>query len=159
VARAALRLVARRADGRESSVPASDRLTHHLCAALGVARPAEIVTAVYAPGFDRVQAAALAPVVLAAAREEPELEALVLEPAGVELAEMVTAVARALGWSGGKVRLALAGSFLLAAAKVSQALLERLGQSGYAVEATPVAEPVRGALVLARRAIEGRFAR
>ena len=84
---------------------------------------------------------------------------LVLEPAGAALAEMVMAVARALGWSQGKVPLALAGSFLLAAADVSHALVKRLEQGGYTIEATPVAEPVRGALVLAGQAIDERKAR
>jgi len=159
VALSALRLVARRADGRDPCGRTGDPLTHHLCAALGVSRPAEIVTAIYAPGFDRARMAALAPVVLTAAREEPGLVSLLFEPAGAALAEMVMAVARALGWSQGEVPLALAGSFLLAAADVSHALIERLGQGGYTIAATPVAEPVRGALVLAGQVIDERKAR
>jgi N-acetylglucosamine kinase-like BadF-type ATPase len=154
VALSALRLVARRADGREPCGVTSDPLTRHLCMALGVSRPAEIVTAIYAPGFDTARMAALAPAVLAAAREEPGLVSQLLEPAGAALAEMVMAVARALGWSPGEVPLALAGSFLLAAADVSRALIERLDQGGFSIAATPVAEPVRGALVLARQVID-----
>jgi N-acetylglucosamine kinase-like BadF-type ATPase len=155
VALAALRLVARRADGREPGHSEDDPLTRRLCEALAVARPAEIVTALYAPGFDRARIAGLAPVVLAAAREDPEVVPLLLEPAGRALAEMAAAVARALDWPEGSLPLATAGSFLLAAAAVSDALCTALGQIGYAVEPVPVSEPVRGALVLARRALEG----
>jgi hypothetical protein len=68
---------------------------------------------------------------------------------------MATAVARALAWPDRALPLALAGSFLLAVPEVSETLCARLGQSGYAVSATPVSEPVRGALVLARQALEG----
>jgi anhydro-N-acetylmuramic acid kinase len=155
VALAALRLATRRADGREPRPGRDDPLTNRLCRALEVARPAEIVTAIYAPGFDRVRIAALAPVVLAAAEQDPALVPLVLEPAGKALAEMAAAVARALDWPAGPLPLALAGSFLLAAEAISGALCTGLGQTGYAVETTPVAEPVRGALVLARQALEG----
>jgi N-acetylglucosamine kinase-like BadF-type ATPase len=155
VAIAALRLVARRADGREPSPGADDRLTRHLCAALGVTCPAEIVTAIYAPGFDRVRTAALAPVVLETARDDPALVSLLLEPAGLALAEMAAAVARALEWPRGSLPLALAGSFLVAATDVSGALCAELQRAGYDVHATPVTEPVRGALVLARQALDG----
>jgi N-acetylglucosamine kinase-like BadF-type ATPase len=157
---AGLRTVACRADGREP-VPGSaapDALTRQLCAALGVARPSEIVTVVYAPKFDRTRVAALAPAVLAAAREEPALVSQLLEPAGIALAEQVMAAARALGWSGGRFPLALAGSFLLAADDVVRALVQRLLQGGYAIDPgpTPVPEPVRGAVVLAARALAER---
>jgi N-acetylglucosamine kinase-like BadF-type ATPase len=155
IALAALRLVARRADGREPDHGADDPLTCRLCDTLAVARPAEIVTALYAPGFDRVRIAGLAPVVLAAAGDDPALVPLLLEPAGRALAEMAAAVARALDWREGPLPLALAGSFLLAAAEVSEALCTGLAQIGYAVEAAHVSEPVRGALVLARHALEG----
>ena len=156
VALDALRLVAHRADGRRVCPVPDDPLTVLLCSALGVARPAEIVTALYAPGFDRARIAALAPAVLAAAPDDAELVAVVLEPAGRALAEMAIAVARAMGWSPAKgaVPLALAGSFLLAAADVSRALIERLEQDGYATVSTEVAEPVRGALVLAGQVLD-----
>src|SRR5262249_5842382 len=112
------------------------------------------VTVLYAPGFDRTRIAALAPVVLAAAAEDPDAAQQVLEPAGDALAEIVIAVARTLGWSGGEVPLALAGTFLLGAAPVSNALEAGLARCGYAINATPVAEPVRGALILAGRAFD-----
>jgi N-acetylglucosamine kinase-like BadF-type ATPase len=146
--------VARRADGRDRCRGANDPLTHHLCEALGATRPAEIVPILYGPGFDRTRIAALAPVVLAAARDDTELVALLLEPAGMALAEMAAAVARALRWPEGTLPLALGGSFLLGAADVLRALAAQLGREGYAACATLVAEPVRGALILARQALE-----
>ena len=57
----ALRLVARRADGREPRPTGPDPLTDRLCRALGVAQPSQIVTAIYAPDFNRARLAALAP--------------------------------------------------------------------------------------------------
>ncbi len=68
----ALRLVARRADGRDPRPAGSDPLTERLCAALGVAEASQIVTAIYAPDFDRARIASLAPEVLAACAEVPE---------------------------------------------------------------------------------------
>lgn len=54
----ALRLVAHRADGREPTTSGRDVLTERLCAALGVNRSSEIVTAIYASDFDRLRMAA-----------------------------------------------------------------------------------------------------
>ena len=68
----ALRLVARRADGRDPRPPGRDPLTERLCAALGVAEASQIVTTIYAPDFDRARIASLAPEVLAACAEAPE---------------------------------------------------------------------------------------
>jgi N-acetylglucosamine kinase-like BadF-type ATPase len=150
---AALRLVARRADGREPRPVGGDPLTERLCAALGVVGPSAIVSAIYAPGYDRARIAGLAPAVLDAARDDPELVMTLLEPAGSALAEIVVAVARALEWSPGEVPLALAGSFLLGAADVSHALIDRLRRVGFEAVPAPVPEPVRGALILAGRAL------
>jgi N-acetylglucosamine kinase-like BadF-type ATPase len=151
---AALGLVARRIDGRDRRGVGGDPLARHLCAAMEIAGPGEIVSKLYSPAFDRARIAALAPAVLDAAREDPGLVAPLLAPAGESLAEIVAAVARALGWSEGRLPLALAGSFLLGAVEVSDALVGRLRQLGYEVDTTPVAEPVRGALVLAGRALQ-----
>lgn len=149
----ALRLVARRADGREPRPTGPDRLTETLCAALGAPEPSRIVPVLYDPVFDRARIAGLAPAVLDAARDDPALSRLLLHPAAAALAAMTTAVARALGLNSGRLPLALAGGFLLSAAAVSRALLDDLRGAGYDVDATPVPEPVRGAVVLAERAL------
>jgi N-acetylglucosamine kinase-like BadF-type ATPase len=150
VALAALRRVARRADGREAS-PSGDVLTDRLCAALGVPGPSGLVSAIYVPGVDRTRIAALAPVVVEAARADPELVAALLEPAGRELGQAVVAVARALEWSEPTLPLALAGGFLLAAPDVANSLRDHVERNGYRPITTPVPEPVSGALVLACR--------
>jgi N-acetylglucosamine kinase-like BadF-type ATPase len=93
---AALKKVARRADRREPSSVQPDPLTVHLCRALGISGPDQLVSALYAPGFDRSKIAALAPVVLAAADVDPSIALELLRPAGSELAQMAIAAARRL---------------------------------------------------------------
>jgi N-acetylglucosamine kinase-like BadF-type ATPase len=97
--------------------------------------------------------AALAPEVLAACDEAPEDAVRLLTPAGAALAEIVAAVARSLGWPSGPLPLAAAGSFLLSAEVVRQAMLDGLIARGYQPDLTAVPEPARGAVILARRAI------
>jgi N-acetylglucosamine kinase-like BadF-type ATPase len=150
----ALRRVARRADGREPAGRTPDPLTVRLCEAVGVRDPSGLVTALYAPGVDRTAIAALAPVVLGAAEDDPAIVEDLLIPAGHDLAEAAAAVARALGWPSGPLPLALAGGFLLGSEAVVRGLLGRLERSGYAPAPTRVTEPVRGALALARRALD-----
>jgi N-acetylglucosamine kinase-like BadF-type ATPase len=152
VALAGLRLLARRADGRDPSPDGRDALADRLCEALGIDDTSGLVAAVYAPGVDRSSIAALAPSVVAAARDDPEVVPRILEPAGRDLAEPVLAVARSLRWPPGRVPLALAGGFLLAAADVSRSLVAHLARAGYEADVTPVPEPVLGAIVLAGRA-------
>ncbi len=157
VALAGLRRVARVADGRQPSGPSGpDPLSRRLCEALGIADTSELVSAVYGEGVDRTRIAALAPAVVAASEDDRSIFAEVLEPAGADLARMVAATARALGLEPGRgvLPLAMAGSFLLNCKAVSRVLIHRLIELGHDVQAAPVAHPVEGALVLARRALE-----
>ena len=62
----ALRLVARRADGRDRRPTEPEPLTDRLCRAMGVTQASQIVTTLYSPEFSRTRVAALAPEVLAA---------------------------------------------------------------------------------------------
>jgi N-acetylglucosamine kinase-like BadF-type ATPase len=149
----ALRLVARRADGRDLRTDGRDPLTERICAALGVAEASQIATVIYSPEFSRARIASLAPEVLAACAEAPELGEQLLVPAGAALAEIVTAVARSLGWSSGRLPLAVAGGFLLTATFVFQGMIDRLNRHGYQVDVTLVTDPVRGAVILAERAL------
>ena len=149
----ALRLVARRADGRDPRPPGRDPLTERICAALGVSEVSQIVTTIYSPEFTRARIASLAPEVLAACAESPETGELLLVPAGAALGETVAAVARSLGWLAGMLPLAVAGGFLLSATVVCQQMIDNLSQQGYQVTVTPVADPVRGAVILAERAL------
>ena len=56
----ALRLVARRWDGREPQFASNDPLSDRMVR-LGATSPAEIVTRIYAPGFDRAGSPPLLP--------------------------------------------------------------------------------------------------
>jgi len=149
----ALRLVVRRTDGREPPPAGRDLLTERLCAALGVTQGSQIVASIYSPEFDRARIASLAPEVLAVCAESPEGAQRLLAPAGEALAEMVVAVARSLGWLSGVLPLAVAGGFLLSAPAVLQAMTDGLTQQGYQSAVTPVPDPVRGAVLLAERAL------
>jgi N-acetylglucosamine kinase-like BadF-type ATPase len=153
VAVAALRRVARRADGREAPRTDPDPLTVHLCRALDIPGPGHLVSALYAPGFDRSRVAALAPAVVAAAAEDAALVREILGPAGSGLAVMVRAAAQALGWAGGVLPLAMAGGFLLSAPAVTQSLLDELRAGGYDPIPAAVPEPALGAVLLADRAL------
>jgi N-acetylglucosamine kinase-like BadF-type ATPase len=154
----ALRLVARRADGRDPPAAGHDPLTARLCAALGVTRPSEIVTALYTQDFDRSRIASLAPEVVAACASCPDTSRRLLSTAGEALAEVVVAVARSLGWLSGALPVGAAGGFLLSAAPILPAMTESLARQGYQASVTRVFNPVRGAVVLAERALaaEGR---
>jgi N-acetylglucosamine kinase-like BadF-type ATPase len=149
VALAGLRKVARLADGRDASGPSA--LTRRLCEALGIESSSELVSAVYREGVDRARLALLAPSVVAASEEDPSIFPEILRPAGMDLAVMVAAVARALDIGRGPLPLAMAGSFLLNCDDVAHVVLDQLSALGYEVEASSVADPVVGALVLARR--------
>ena len=149
----ALRLVARRVDGREPRPIGPDPLTDRLCRALVVDQPSQIVTALYSPDFTRARVASLAPEVLAACNESPADAARLLAPAGAALAETIAAVARSLGWTSGGLPLAAAGGYILSATAVRQAMLDGLTERGYEPALTLVPEPVRGAVILAARAM------
>lgn len=151
VAVAALRRVARYADGREPQRMGGDPLSLRVFDALGVDSVEGLVQAVYGDGLDRAKLASLAPAVVAASEDDPTIVSEILDPAARELAELASAVARKLGWTGGSLPLAMAGGFLLRCDRISKGLLGHLEDEGYRVEATAVAEPVRGAVVLARR--------
>ena len=90
---------------------------------------------------------------LAACSEAPDIGERLLKPAAAELAEMVAAVARSLGWPSGPLPLAIAGGFLLSATIVRQGMIDNLSRQGYDVDVSLVAEPVQGAIILAERAL------
>ncbi|WP_169976654.1 N-acetylglucosamine kinase [Tautonia rosea] len=154
VALAGLRLVARRFDGR-SQKPQQDRLTESLCRELGASTPREIVTALYGPKWDRARIAGLARWVVEASESDQAVLEFILRPAAEELVSMVDSVRSGIGWDDAEgvdpPPLAMAGGFLLGAdrlqAMVRAMLGTRIGPVGM------VAEPVLGAVILARRAM------
>jgi N-acetylglucosamine kinase-like BadF-type ATPase len=147
---AALRRIVRRTDGRDP-VPADDPLTRRVFRALGIAGVDELIAAVYGEGIDRSRLAGLARVVVESAEDDPTIVDQIIAPAAHELAEMASAVARNLDWHGGPLPLAMGGGFLLNCPGMREGLVGHLQAEGYEVEARAVPEPVRGALVLARR--------
>jgi len=157
VALEGLRLVARRADGRAPK-PHPDPLTERLRQALGVDQAKAIVSALYQPAWDRTRIAGLAKAVVEAAVEDPQADALVIEPAADQLAETVEAVRRRLDWPleppDGPPPLAIAGGFLLGAARLLDRLRDRL--QGRVGPITPVPEPARGAVRLALRDLDSK---
>ena len=155
VALAACRQIARRTDGRDPRIDGDDPLADALCRALSVPDPDRMVSALYAPEFDRTRIAALAPAVLEAAKRDPKVADTLLRPAGEALAEQAAAAAASLGMTSGLLPLAMAGGFLLSSQVISTALLEALQRRGYQVTSKAVHDPVEGALVLAERARGG----
>jgi N-acetylglucosamine kinase-like BadF-type ATPase len=81
VAVAALRLIARRIDGRDPAPGGPDAQTEAICKALKIDGPGKIVSAVYAPGMDRTRIAGLVPAVMEAAAKDPSLVDLLIAPA------------------------------------------------------------------------------
>src|SRR5262249_28028204 len=148
-----------------ASIP--DRLTERVCRAVGVASPRELVSAIYGPGWDRARIAALAPEVVGAGIGDRSVDDILVHAAH-DLAEKVGAVIASLGWADDRNRdaagpgpstrprlpLALAGGFLLGNETLRRAVPRILRESGYPCRATAVPEPVRGAVILARRALD-----
>lgn len=158
VALAGLRRVVRLADGREESQCVPDVLTSRICEALGMSEPSGLVSAIYSPSFQPLRIASLAPIVVAAAEEDPAIREEILVPAGQELARSAAAVIRTLGGFRdleGPIPLAVSGGFLIGASVVMRAMLDQLARWGFSVEPRVVPDPVVGALVLARRALSG----
>ena len=149
----ALRRVAQLHDGRLAGLEPADALTIAVCEAVGVPNAQGLVTAIYSPGFDRARIAAISAQVVRAADRDPSIARELLAPAGRALAETVRAVADRLGLPRSGFPLAMAGGFLLSAKAVEVAMIDGLAQVGYHPAAKRVDDPVRGALVLARRAL------
>ncbi|WP_337175737.1 BadF/BadG/BcrA/BcrD ATPase family protein [Paludisphaera sp.] len=155
VAVAALRLIARRIDGRDPAPEGPDPLTESICKALQIDGPGKIVSAVYAPGMDRTRIAGLVPAVMEAAEKDPTLIDRLIKPAARDLAEAAAAAARSLGWHSGPLPIGLAGGFLVSAGPLVDALLDDLRSRGYEPSHSFVEEPAEGGLRLARRAHAG----
>ncbi len=155
VAVAALRLIARRLDGRDPAPSGLDPLTVSICKALGIDGPAKIVSTIYAPGMDRTRIAGLVPAVMEAADKDPDLIDRLIKPAALQLAETAAAAARSLGWDSGPLPIGLAGGFLVSIKPLVDALLDDLRLRGYEPSPTFVHEPAEGGLNLARRAHAG----
>jgi N-acetylglucosamine kinase-like BadF-type ATPase len=147
IALAGLRAAAKAADGRG---PAT-QLVEAFLDRLRLARPEQLVAAVYRIAEDRAAIAALAEVVLATAEAGDAAAGGILDRSAEELAAMVAAVAERLSFPAGSFALALAGGMLLAGQRLRTGLASRLAALGPGPSpVTLVPEPVAGAVRLAQ---------
>jgi N-acetylglucosamine kinase-like BadF-type ATPase len=146
---AALRAVARAADGRSSPTC----LTENFLRKLGLNQPQQLIPELYGGGWDRASLAALAPLVFAAADAGDSSALALIEQGALDLAAMVSAVACQLEFDRRAVPLALAGGVLMANTSYRERVLRLLPALG--LQPDPVGlvhEPARGAVQLARDA-------
>lgn len=141
---AALRAVARAADGRGPQTA----LTASLLAHWKLSQPQNLVQYVYQRDTGRAEIATLASLVEAAG--EDACACTIIRQAGQELALAVKGVAQQLGFVDA-IPCALAGSVLVQGRRVTAALLEAAAEMGLILNPlTLVAEPALGALKLAK---------
>jgi N-acetylmuramic acid 6-phosphate etherase len=149
---AALRAVARAADGRGPRTT----LTEAILARWSLAGPEALVGEVYRTPFPRAEISALATLVEVVADEGDEVALTILRDSGWELALAATSVARALEFTG-PTPGGLAGGVLVNGHWVRTAFAEVLAEAGLWIDPVQsVAEPVLGAIVLARRMLARR---
>lgn len=148
-ATAALRLVARRFDGRHGLSWREDPLSLALCHATDVTDPSGLVSRIYSPEFDRARIAKLAAVVVRTSQDDARSGRDLLEPAGRALAQIALAVVRRLNLTPEALPIALSGGFLLSAPVVEHTLIETLQAAGYTPLTARVEEPVVGAVQIA----------
>jgi N-acetylglucosamine kinase-like BadF-type ATPase len=150
--RDALRAVARAASGRGPPT----MLTNLVLERLRLSQPEELIETVYQPGFDRPAVAALAELVLEAARQGDLVATGLLDRAAGCLTDMIAIVAEDLGMDEAGFPLALTGGLLLAGQDVLGPRIATSLQNWPAVVLswTYVSEPAQGAVRLARLAVE-----
>jgi N-acetylglucosamine kinase-like BadF-type ATPase len=148
IARSGLQAAVRAADGRGPLTS----LLPLFQAQLEAATPQDLIDRIYSPQMTRERLAGLAHVVFDAALRDPAAKQIVVE-AAFQLAEMVIVICRQLDLTGGRYPLALAGSVILSETLLGELVLERLKESSAAPSSAAfIAEPVRGAVALARLA-------
>ncbi len=151
IALAGLRAAAQSADGRAPPT----RLVDAFLTRLSVERPQELITAIYPMASDRAQIASLADIVTQSADEGDAAAQQILQTAAAELAAMVAALARKLGFSGDTFPLALAGGLLLGSEKLRSTLGECLGSLDLRPASTvEVKDPVLGSVKLAQSELD-----
>lgn len=153
IAVAGLRAAAKYADGRGPET----RLLEKLLARLEIHKPPELISAISRMGTDPATIAALAGTVCGAAEEGDAVARRIVDEAAGELASMISAVVRKLGFATAGFPLALAGGALLGSETLQRCLnghLDCLGLSPDPVAEVP--EPVAGAVKLARADAAGR---
>jgi N-acetylglucosamine kinase-like BadF-type ATPase len=144
---AALRAVARAADGRGPSTLLTDLILNHLA----LSAPQSLIEHVYSDRVQTAEFAALTQVVEEAAAAGDDVARQLLCEAGRELALAASAVARQLNLTG-NIPCALAGGVILNIGLVARAFIDSASEAGLRLDPiTPVQEPAQGAIRLARR--------
>lgn len=147
IALAGLRAAAQSADGR---APAT-RILDALLVRLGLQKPLELIPAIYPIAADRSQIAAFAEVVTQVAEDGDAPACQILDAAAGELAAMVAAVARQLGFAAGAFPLALTGGVLLGSERLRSALEDRMRSLDLGLDSiSAVKDAVAGAVRLAQ---------
>jgi N-acetylglucosamine kinase-like BadF-type ATPase len=146
IAVAGLRAAARAADGRAEQTVLLSRYMERF----GILTPAEFIESVYGAALSREQLAAHCDVVFEAAPND-DVARQILNTAGSELAEMVTILARKLGFEAGEYRLGVAGGVLLNQPALRADVIGKIGIRPERVVDVPC--PVAGALVMAQRSL------
>jgi N-acetylglucosamine kinase-like BadF-type ATPase len=141
----AIRLAAGACDGRWKTALRAPVLRQ-----LGIDDIADLHQRLYSQGIAKAEIAAFAPLVIEAAAAGDALAQQLIEQGMAELAQMVVAVARRLGWQDAPCAVTLTGGLWRAGEAVlapfRQALAARLPQATVVLPALP---PVLGACVLA----------
>jgi N-acetylglucosamine kinase-like BadF-type ATPase len=147
---AGLRAAARAADGRAEST----RLLELLQQRLKAATPQDLVAEVYRPEMQRAQIAELAGVVFQAAAEGDRQATKIIVDATADLAELVQTVVWKLGIPPHGYPLSLAGGLMVHQVSLREGLVQQLESSTTVPgPVTIVPDPVRGAVILARRSL------
>lgn len=143
---AALRAVARAADGRDPKTALTRAILDHW----SLDKPEDLVSHVYRPPLPRTEIAELSKIVVTAAAHGDTTAENILQAAGQEFAHAAKAVATALALPQ-PIPCALTGSVILHADATVQSFQATTDAQGLSLAPlTPVPEPAQGAVKLAR---------
>jgi len=146
IARAGLREAVRSADGRGYLTSLLARFQKELTAPT----PQDLIDRVYSPQMTRERLAGLAHIVFDAALRDPAANRIVTDAAR-DLADMIVVLCRQLQFPASGYILAVTGGVMLNETLLREGVLQCLEHDGVApTTVISVAEPVRGAVALAR---------
>ena len=144
---AGLRAAAKCADGRGPATQLLESLLHRLA----LQDPPELIPAISQLAADQAAIAALADVVTKTADHGDTVAQQIIDEAARELASMIAAVVRKLGFPAAGFPIALAGGALLGSQGLQKRMKTHLGSLGlFPGPVTKVSHPVIGALKLAQ---------